>query len=91
MDIFSLAFLILLGVSFVLYYFVGFLNKKFKKIIPQWSILLIASLVFYGFTNYVYLIYLGASSLISYICALLTQYKLFDKKPKENGQSYIYI
>ncbi|MBQ6730410.1 MAG: MBOAT family protein [Bacilli bacterium] len=86
MTIFSFEFLILLVASFVLFYLVGLLNKTFKRtIVPQWSILLIASLVFYGFNNWIYLAFIGGSSLVSYIFALLCQYKLFNKD--ENGKT----
>ena len=71
MDFFSLQFVIFLLAVVVLYYLLAFINKKAKKnIIPQWSILLIGSLLFYGLMNYVYLIYLVISSLISYGFAL---------------------
>ena len=86
MSIFSLEFLLLLTIAFVLFYVVFLLNKAFKRIIiPQWSILLIASLVFYGFTNPIYLAYISGSTLVSYVIGLLCQYKLFNKG--ENGKT----
>ena len=86
MSIFSLEFLLLLTIAFVLFYVVFLLNKAFKRIIiPQWSILLIASLVFYGFTNPIYLAYIGGSALVSYVIGILCQYKLFNKG--ENGKT----
>ena len=80
MDLFSKEFIILLVASFVSYYLLYLINRLAKKtIIPQWVVLLIASLVFYGFNNYVYLIYLGFSFIVTYLTSLLTQYKLFNK------------
>ena len=80
MDLFSKEFIILLVASFVLYYLLYLINRIAKKtIIPQWVVLLIASLVFYGFNNPVYLIYLGFSFIVTYLTSLLTQYKLFNK------------
>lgn len=80
MNFLSIEFVILLASTFLLYYVVGFINQKIKHQIPQWSILLIASLIFYGFVNYFYLIYLGASVVISYCSTLFVQYKLFERK-----------
>lgn len=83
MDIFSLEFLIFLASCFILYYLIFLLNKAFEKVvIPQWFVLLIGSLFFYGFTNWIYLAYLGGSSLISYLLAILCQYKLKDSKKR---------
>ncbi|MBO7615264.1 MAG: MBOAT family protein [Bacilli bacterium] len=80
MDVLSLEYLILLISTFFLYYLINFINKQCKRIIiPQWSVLLIASIVFYGFTNYVFLIYLISSSLLSYVVALLCQHRIFKK------------
>jgi hypothetical protein len=54
------------------------MNKLQKRInIPQWSVLLVASLIFYGFTNYIYLLYLAISSLVSYGAAIMSQYEIF--------------
>ncbi len=93
MNLLSTEFLILLAIAFVLFYLIGLLNKLFKKvIIPQWSILLIASLVFYGFVNPIYLIYLGVSSLFSYAFALMVQHKLFKKISSANcsNDEFVY-
>ena len=80
MDLFSKEFIILLLASFISYYLLYLINRLAKKtIIPQWVVLLIASLVFYGFNNYVYLIYLGFSFIVTYLTSILTQYKLFNK------------
>lgn len=79
MDLFSLPFIILIAATFLLYYVVFLINKLFKRtIIPQWLVLLVASLVFYGFTNPFYLIFIGASTLVSYLVGILVQYELFD-------------
>ena len=84
MNLFSLEFIILLSITFVLYYLAFGINKLAKRtIIPQWFLLLFASLVFYGFVNYVYLIYLGVSFFISYITAICCQYKLFKRIPSD--------
>lgn len=81
MDLFSLEFIILLLGTFIVYYLLFVLNKAFKRVVvPQWPILLIASLIFYGFTNWIYLAFLGTSFLISYIFGLITQYRLFPNK-----------
>ena len=89
MDLFSIEFLILLTITFVIYYAIGFINSKLKKInIPQWSILLIASLLFYGLANYVYLIYLGFSFAVSYIVGLMTQHKLFRRTDNKENLEY---
>ena len=81
MDLFSLEFIILLLSAFIVYYLLFVLNKAFKRVvIPRWSILLIVSLVFYGFANWIYLVFLGTSFLISYVFGLLTQYRLFSNK-----------
>lgn len=78
MDFFSLEFIIFLFSTFVLFYLSNLINRLTKKtIINQWLILLVASLIFYGFTNYVYLIYLAISFSVSYSAGLLCQYKLF--------------
>ncbi len=90
-DLFSLNFLILLATTFTLFYVVRGLNKLAKKvIIPQWSVLLVASLAFYGLSNWVYLVYLGASSLVSYLAALLTQHRLFQKESFSQGEVVEY-
>ncbi len=87
MDLFSLKFLILLLVTFVAYYAIFGINKIAKRtIIPQWSVLLVASLIFYGFANYVYLIYLVISFLVSYVAALLCQYRLFKATSTDENQ-----
>jgi alginate O-acetyltransferase complex protein AlgI len=78
MNLFSIEFLILLLATFVVYYVIYAINKLQKRInIPQWSVLLVASLIFYGFTNYIYLLYLAISSLVSYGAAIMSQYKIF--------------
>ena len=74
MNYISIEFFVILFVSILFYYFLGFLNRKFKKVkIPQWSVLLISSLVFYGFTNYFYLIYLFVSCFIVWIISIFVQ------------------
>jgi alginate O-acetyltransferase complex protein AlgI len=78
MNLFSIEFLILLLATFVVYYVIYAINKLQKRInIPQWSVLLVASLIFYGFTNYIYLLYLAISSLVSYGAAIMSQYEIF--------------
>ena len=78
MDFFTLEFVVFLGIVFVLYYAIGFLNAHLSKHrIPQWAVLLVASLIFYGLANYVYLIYLGISFSISYLIGVLVQYRFF--------------
>lgn len=78
MNLFSIEFFILLLTTFVVYYVIYAINKPQKRInIPQWSVLLVASLIFYGFTNYIYLLYLAISSLVSYGAAIISQYKIF--------------
>lgn len=47
--------------------------------------LLIASLVFYGLSNWIYLVYLGISILIAYLGGLSVQYKCFKKAPNEEN------
>lgn len=47
--------------------------------------LLIASLVFYGLSNWIYLVYLRISTLISYLGGLLVLYKCFKKVPNEEN------
>ena len=89
MDFFSIEFLVFIGITIVIYYLVYLLNKVSKRIIiPQWIVLLIASLIFYGFTNYVYLIYLGASSIISYSVAIFCQYKFFERTDNRRELEY---
>lgn len=89
MDFFSLQFLIFVTATFIIYYLLFLTNKSVKRtIIPQWSVLLIASLVFYGFTNYIYLIYLAISSLISYFVAILCQHKLFKRTSNPEAAEY---
>ena len=89
MDLFSIEFIILIIASFLLYYLLNLVNRLAKKtIIPQWSVLLVASLVFYGFNNYIYLVYLGVSFLVSYLLALLTQYKVYNKKNNDSKKSF---
>lgn len=89
MDIFSVPFLVFLVSSFVLFYLVYLLNKAAKKtIVPQWLVLLASSLLFYGFTNYFYLIYLGISFVVSYCAAILCQYKLFKKTNNPDVAEY---
>lgn len=77
MSFITVAFIIFLAITFVTYYLFGSLAHKFKKIPPQWVILLVASLVFYGFTNWVYLIYLVGSAIFVYAFSLLIQHKIF--------------
>ena len=90
MNLFSLEFVILLFTTFVLYYIVFAINKLAKRtMIPQWLVLLIASLIFYGFTNYVYLIYLAVSFSVSYFAALLCQYKMFHRFRFGNACEYV--
>lgn len=73
MDYFCLEFLITIFTAFVVYYLLGFVNSRFKRIIvPQWVVLLAASLLFYGFSNYYYLVFIGASSSVSYLASLCT-------------------
>ena len=73
MDYFCLEFLITIFTAFVVYYLLGFVNSRFKRIIvPQWVVLLAASLLFYGFSNYHYLVFIGASSSVSYLASLCT-------------------
>ena len=92
MNLFSIEFVIFLSVTIVLYYLTYLVNKLTnKRIFPQWAILLIASLVFYGFVNYVYLIFLGVSFFISYIIAILCQYKLFKKVEDSNEIEYDFV
>lgn len=77
MDTFSIEFVIFLLIAFTAYYLVSLINKLSKRVvIPQWIVLLIASLIFYGFNHWIYLAFLGGSALISYIAALLCK----DKK-----------
>lgn len=72
MSVFSLEFILFLSIAFVVYYLASLVNKLSKKtIIPQWIILLIASLVFYGLNNWLYPAFLGGSAVISYIAAML--------------------
>ena len=88
MSLFSFEFIIFLAITFVGYYVLYGINKLARKtIIPQWAILLAASLIFYGFANYIYLIYLGISFLVSYTAGLLCQYKVFSKTSKTNNKS----
>lgn len=64
---------------------IGYLkNKKVLNIFPQWGVLLIASLFFYGYLNYVYLIYILISSIVSFICGYLVQHQ-------RNGSKFEYI
>lgn len=85
MDLFSVEFLIFLIATFLLYYCCFLVNKLVKKtIIPQWSILLVASMVFYGFSNYIYLIYLGISFFVSYLTSFLVQHSFFKKDKETN-------
>ncbi len=84
MDLFSLEFIIFVASCFILYYLVFLINKAFKKrIIPQWTVLLAGSLFFYGFTNWIFLAYLGGSTLLSYLFAILCQYR-FRKRDNES-------
>lgn len=88
MNLFSLEFVILLLITFALYYAAFGINKLAKRIIiPQWLLLLIASLIFYGFVNYVYLIYLGISFFVSYVTAICCQYKLFKRVPSDEAEA----
>ena len=76
MSVFSLEFVLFLSIAFVVYYLASLVNKLSKKtIIPQWIILLIASLVFYGLNNWLYLAFLGGSAVVSYIAAMLCNEK----------------
>ncbi len=89
MNLFSLEFAILLLSTFILYYLLFAINKCAKRaIVPQWCALLVASLVFYGFSNYVYLIYLGISFLVSYSAAIFCQYKLFKRVANSETKEY---
>ena len=89
MNLFSLEFAILLLATFILYYLLFAINKCAKRaIVPQWCALLVASLVFYGFSNYVYLIYLGISFLVSYSAAIFCQYKLFKRVANSETKEY---
>lgn len=74
MNIFSIEFLIFLVSTILLYFICGFINKSFKKtIIPQWLVILAASLLFYGFNNWIYLLYLLGSCVLVYIATMLFQ------------------
>ena len=76
MDILSLEFLVFLLITVAAYYFVNLINKCFKKqIIPQWLVLLIGSIVFYGFCHWIYLVFLFSSAAVSYIASLLSNKK----------------
>lgn len=86
MDFFSITFIIFLLSSLVLFYLAGLINLLFKKvIIPQWLILLAASLIFYGFNNWLYLVFIGGSSLISYLSGLMC------KKDKATSKTFMII
>lgn len=85
MELLSLNFVIFLFVILAAYYLLYAANSKlFKKdILPQWVLLLIASLLFYGLSNYIYLIYIGISSLLSYLAGIICQYKKQSSNNKE--------
>lgn len=86
MDFFSLTFILFLLSSFALFYLAGLINLLFKKtVVPQWFILLAASLVFYGFNNWLYLAFIGGSSLISYLSGLMC------KKEKATSKIFMII
>lgn len=85
MNYISIEFIIFLFIIFIIYYLIGYLkNKKVLNIFPQWGVLLIASLFFYGYLNYVYLIYILISSIVSFICGYLVQHQ-------RNGSKFEYI
>ncbi|MDD6070680.1 MAG: MBOAT family protein [Clostridiales bacterium] len=63
MNLFSLEFLILLTVLFILYYVVP---KKF-----QWVCLLAASIIFYAFSGVEHLIFIGITSFTTYMAGIL--------------------
>lgn len=87
MDLFSIEFILFLSSCFVLYYLTFLLNKVCKRIIvPQWTILLLCSLFFYGFTNWIYLAYLISSALLSYLFAIFCQYRI---KHKDHKKRYV--
>ena len=68
MNFLSFSFLIFIAVTFITFYLVGFLNSKFNKFnVPQWSVLLIASMVFLGIGRFGSLLYIFGSSLIVYV------------------------
>lgn len=91
MDIFSITFIIFIVSSFILFYLVGLINSLFKKIIiPQWFILLAASLFFYGFVNWIYLLYLAGSFAITYIISLVCQYSI-SKQINDNGKTIVSV
>ena len=90
MNLFSFEFIILLLIAFVLYYAAFGINKLAKRnVVPQWAVLLIESLVFYGFANYIYLIYLGISFFVSYVSAILCQYKLFKRVQSNSSENVL--
>lgn len=78
MNFLSLKFFIFVLITFILFYVVRLIKIKGKQIIPQWAILFVASLVFYGFTNVIYLIYILGSAAVTYVTSILVQYKFCD-------------
>lgn len=76
--------------SLMLFYIFNFVNNKAKRVvIPLWIILLISSLIFYSFVNYVYLIYLMISFFVSYMASLLSQFNLFERNRNDATNSII--
>lgn len=90
MDLFSLAFVIFLFVSLLVFFIVGAINRKLKKrLMPQWTVLLVASVVFYALANVISLAYIVLSSLIAWLIGYLVQHKMFHPESQltSGGQS----
>lgn len=84
MDFFSIEFVLFLFVALILYYLFGVIKKKDGSlIVPQWIILLFASLFFYGFINVWYLVFIGFSAIVSYLCAFFSKYRISSFKVEE--------
>lgn len=92
MDLFSVSFVLFLGITLVIFFLCGLLNQKaHRPILPQWIVLLVASLVFYGFVNVMSLVYIVLSSLLTWFIGYLVQNKLFrpEREYLEGGGSEI--
>lgn len=60
--------------------------------IPQWAIILVASIVFYAWSSWVGLIYLFVSTIISYLAAVLPTKKFFNVYRNEYGKlKVVYV
>lgn len=96
MSLLGWEFAVLLFVTLLAYFCLGLIKVKRKNgsvfVFPSWTALLVASLVFFGFSNWVCLIYILVSSAVSYLAGLLAQRKLvYTYNTSENSTSFTFV